>query len=69
MRAKMISWHIFLCIFRKFLCKYKNAWPPKENTQKNPEIFVVAPEAYVQPWANARLSTPTFEKSRTGYWP
>ena len=30
-------------------------------------FFLVAPEVYVQPWANAWLSTPTFEKTRTGY--
>jgi hypothetical protein len=34
-RAEMVRWHIFLCIFRKFLCKYKNAWPPSKNAQKN----------------------------------
>ena len=28
----------------------------------------MAPEVYVRPWANAWLSTPTFEKTRTGYY-
>ena len=28
----------------------------------------MAPEVYVQPWANAWLSTPTFEKTRTDYY-
>ena len=67
MRAKIVWCHIFLCIFRKFLCKNKNAWPLWNNVLKILKFFLVASELYVQPWLNARLPTPTFEKSRTGY--
>ena len=31
MKAKMVRWHIFLCIFKKFLCKCKKWWPHFKN--------------------------------------
>ena len=61
------KWYdIFLCIFLKFLSKYKIAWPLLKYAQINLNIFLVASEVYVQPSANAGLTTPTFEEKISG---
>ena len=55
----------FPLYFLKFLCKYKNAWPLLKYAHINLKYLLVAFEVYVQPWANACLSTPTLGASCT----
>ena len=46
MRAKMPQCNFFLCIFRKFLCKYKNSWHFQNIAQNITRFFLWLYNAY-----------------------
>ena len=48
MRAKMVRWYIFLCIFRNFLCKRKQLWPLHKNALKLLNLFLLNNSLYGQ---------------------
>ena len=52
MRAKLMQWLNFPCIFQNFLCIHEKCWPHHKMARNVTKFFLVTPEVCTQPWAN-----------------